>query len=161
MTAGLILGLRPANERPAKKPIWKQHGHPTTSNNRPVCSIYIEQMTYFIEKHPQLTHSGHRADWSVYEFSGGPFSLTLIPVWLSNFIDCKMWHGVAYPFPNFNGGNVEVYEWTRNFIPHFTLWALIYAGLQFIRAMGIHPCYGHLSMLVCNSSMLVKGVSCV
>ena len=26
----------------------------------------------------------------------------------------------AYPFPNFNGVAVEVWEWISNFIPHFT-----------------------------------------
>ena len=31
-----------------------------------------------------------------------------------------MWYEITYPFPNFNGVNVEVWEWISNFIPHFT-----------------------------------------
>ena len=31
-----------------------------------------------------------------------------------------MWDEVTYPFPNFNGCAVEVWEWIRNFTPHFT-----------------------------------------
>ena len=27
---------------------------------------------------------------------------------------------INYPFPNFNDGTVEVWEWISNFIPHFT-----------------------------------------
>ena len=26
---------------------------------------------------------------------------------------------IAYPFPNFNGCTIEVWEWINNFIPHF------------------------------------------
>ena len=46
--------------------------------------------------------------------------LTLIPVWISNYIYYKLWDEIIYPFLNFNGCNVEVYEWISNFIPHFT-----------------------------------------
>ena len=31
----------------------------------------------------------------------------------------KVWGEISYPFPNFNGGTVEVWEWLRNFIPNF------------------------------------------
>ena len=27
---------------------------------------------------------------------------------------------ITYPFPNFNGTTVEVWEWISNFIPYFT-----------------------------------------
>ena len=34
---------------------------------------------------------------------------------------CMKFHRThTYPFPNFNGGNVEVWEWINNFIPHLT-----------------------------------------
>ena len=37
-----------------------------------------------------------------------------------------MWDETAYPFPNFNGGTVEVRKWISNFIPRFTdLWLLM------------------------------------
>ena len=32
----------------------------------------------------------------------------------------KVWGENTYPFPNFNGATVEVWEWISNFIPHFT-----------------------------------------
>ena len=52
----------------------------------------------------------------------GPFyyhGLTLIPAWISNFIHCKLWYEIIYPFPNFNGCTVEVWKWISNFISHF------------------------------------------
>ena len=33
----------------------------------------------------------------------------------------KVLHGIAYPFPNFNGCTIEVWEWTSNSIPHFIM----------------------------------------
>ena len=38
---------------------------------------------------------------------------------ISNNIHYKVWYEVTYPFPNFNGVTVEVYEWASNFIPRF------------------------------------------
>ena len=46
--------------------------------------------------------------------------LTLISAWISNYIYYKLWGEITYPFLNFNGCTVEVYEWISNFIPHFT-----------------------------------------
>ena len=43
----------------------------------------------------------------------------LNPVWMSNYIQYKMWDKITYPFPNFNGATVEVWEWISNFILHF------------------------------------------
>ena len=31
-----------------------------------------------------------------------------------------MWYEITYPFPNFNGATVEVWERVSNFIPHYT-----------------------------------------
>ena len=38
---------------------------------------------------------------------------------MSNYIHYNVWDEITYPFPNFNGGTVEVWEWLSNFIPHF------------------------------------------
>ena len=41
----------------------------------------------------------------------GPFyyhGLTLIPAWISNYMPCKVWDEITYPFLNFNGSTVEV-----------------------------------------------------
>ena len=39
---------------------------------------------------------------------------------MSNYTHYKLWDEITYPFPNFNGCPVEVYEWISNLIPHFT-----------------------------------------
>ena len=36
--------------------------------------------------------------------------LTLIPVWISNYMLAKLWDEITYPFLNFNGCTVEVDE---------------------------------------------------
>ena len=46
----------------------------------------------------------------------GPPLLT----WISNYIFYKMWDEVIYPFPNFIGCTVEVWEWLSNFISHLS-----------------------------------------
>ena len=42
--------------------------------------------------------------------------LTLIPAWISNHTSSKLWAEITYPYPNFNGCTVEVWEWISNFI---------------------------------------------
>ena len=39
---------------------------------------------------------------------------------MSNYIYAKVWDEITYPFPNFNGGTIDVWKWVSNFIPHFT-----------------------------------------
>ena len=36
--------------------------------------------------------------------------LTLILIWLSNYIHCKVWDEITYPFSNFNGTTIRVWE---------------------------------------------------
>ena len=38
---------------------------------------------------------------------------------MDNMYD-KMYDKIIYPFPNFNGATVEVWERVNNVIPHFT-----------------------------------------
>ena len=40
--------------------------------------------------------------------------LTLIQVWINNHTPSKVWDEITYPFPNFNGATVEVWEWLSN-----------------------------------------------
>ena len=40
-----------------------------------------------------------------------PISFMLIPGWISNHMPCKVQGEITYPFPNFNGCTVEVWEW--------------------------------------------------
>ena len=48
------------------------------------------------------------------------YGLALTPAWISNHIHYKVWDKITYPFINFNGVTVEVYEGISNFIPHLT-----------------------------------------
>ena len=43
------------------------------------------------------------------------------PAWISNQVLSKVWDKIAYPFLNFNGCTVEVWEWINNFIPGFVM----------------------------------------
>ena len=52
----------------------------------------------------------------------GPFclhGLTLTLSLISDYIHYKMWSEFTYPFPNFIGCGVKVWEWISNFIPFF------------------------------------------
>ena len=40
-----------------------------------------------------------------------------VSAWTSNHMPRKMWDEITYPFPNFNGCTVEVWEWISHFIP--------------------------------------------
>ena len=58
----------------------------------------------------------------------GPFyyhGLTLIPAWITNHLPGKVWDEITYPFLNFNGATVEVWEWISNIIPHFIMDVLL------------------------------------
>ena len=46
----------------------------------------------------------------------------------------EVWYEISYPFLNFNGATVEVYEWISNYIPHFIMDVIIHAGIQ------VKPC---------------------
>ena len=39
---------------------------------------------------------------------------------------------VTYPFPNFNGAAIEVWEWISNFIQHITGHVITYPYIHFI-----------------------------
>ena len=64
----------------------------------------------------------------------GPLELTWIRTGISNHMPSKMWDKVTYPFPNFNGATVEVWEWKRNSITHFIIDIIIFSmlGLKLI-----------------------------
>ena len=72
-------------------------------------------------------------------------NLALIPVCISNYINYKVWDEITYPFPNFNGYTVEVWEWISNFIPHFTGHMITYPCLKLI----------HCNNNVCGASFFL------
>ena len=63
----------------------------------------------------------------------GPLLLT----WLkfnpsvSNYIKYKAWDDITYPFPNFNGATVEVWEWINNIHP------ILYWACDYLSMMGL------------------------
>ena len=62
----------------------------------------------------------------------------LIPAWISNNMPSKVCDKITYPFPNFNGCTVEVWEWIINFIPHFIMFVITYYWLNYVGKRG--PC---------------------
>ena len=59
--------------------------------------------------------------WSFYQWDlFCQMESTIIISWMSNYIHYKVWDEVTYSFPNFSGAAVEVWDWKRNFIVHFT-----------------------------------------
>ena len=61
------------------------------------------------------------------------FELISIPAWTSDHMPNKMWDEITFPFPNFNGANVEVWGWIRNFITHFIMGCNYLSMLGFTR----------------------------
>ena len=60
--------------------------------------------------------------------------LTLIPIWISNYMPSKVWDEITHSFPNFTGATVELWEWISNFIPHVIKDVLIHAEIT------VNPC---------------------
>ena len=46
--------------------------------------------------------------------------LIFVTAWMSNYILNIVWGKITYPFPNFNGKTVKLWEWINNLILHFT-----------------------------------------
>ena len=71
--------------------------------------------------------TGNRCSWDPFYSHG----LTLIPALISNYVHYNMWGEITYPFPNFNGYTVEVWEWISN-LSHVLLgmWLLIHAEIK-------------------------------
>ena len=53
-----------------------------------------------------LTH------WPLLVPYGAPF--TNILAWISNYMPGNVWDEINYPFPNFNGCTIDVWEWISN-----------------------------------------------
>ena len=50
--------------------------------------------------------------------------MSLVPAvieWKSNHMPSKVWDEITYPFLNFNGCTIEVWEWISNFILHIII----------------------------------------
>ena len=53
--------------------------------------------------------------------------LVSLPARLSNHMPCKAGDEITYPFPNFNGCSVDVWEHISNFNPHFIMSVINYS----------------------------------
>ena len=62
----------------------------------------------------------------------------LLQTWISNHIHLKVWNEVTYPFPNFKGATVEVWEWISNIIPDFIMDVITYPCWDLSKS---GPCY--------------------
>ena len=57
--------------------------------------------------------------WNI-QYHLRPLLLTrIISVWVDNYMPCKVWNEITYPFPNFKGATAEVRGWTSNFTLNF------------------------------------------
>ena len=59
--------------------------------------------------------------WKYQNLEGVPFTkmFILILAYISNYTHYKVSDEITNPFPNFNGCNVEIWEWIYDFIPNF------------------------------------------
>ena len=49
-----------------------------------------------------------------------------LAMWVSNYINYKVWGEIIHPFPNFKGYSVEVWGWISNGILHFMMSVITY-----------------------------------
>ena len=70
-----------------------------------------------------------------------------------------MWNEITYPFPNFNGAAVEVWECISNFIPYFTRHACDYLSMLGLKLNHVCKrgtwCGRHYNYLCVKISMLL------
>ena len=92
---------------------------------------------------------------------------TLFPTSISNYIHYKVWDEINFPIPNLNCTTVEVWEWIRNFIPHFTehvitypcwdwIWTISVKGAPLVNTLGLMK---HITGQL-NGSSLVQLMVC-
>ena len=89
-------------------------GNPYTRRD----GLYIETGYWFLE----VTLTKNNTSWTYIANPCSPFykhGLTLILAWINNYILYNMLDEITYPFPNFNGCAIEVWELINNFVPHF------------------------------------------
>ena len=57
--------------------------------------------------------------------------LDLISAWMSNHMSSNLCGQITYPFPNFNGGIVDCWDWVSNFVSYF----IMYGGCGYFSMM--------------------------
>ena len=61
-----------------------------------------------------------------------------LPAWTNNHMPSKVWNEITYPFPNFSGCTMEVWEWISNFISHFIVDVITFPCWVNTRKFGRH-----------------------
>ena len=81
----------------------------TSSHRKPPSSLIPEERcnTLYLRKKTE-TKGVIVTEWVLWLYA-----------WINNHIHYTVWDEITYPFPNFNGCTVEVWEWMSSFIPHF------------------------------------------
>ena len=79
----------------------------------------------------KYAHASCFSCFVVVRYHRGPFykhGFTLLyhASLINNHIPRKVWDKITYPLPNFNGCNVEVWQWISNFIPHYIMVVITY-----------------------------------
>ena len=112
--------------------------------------IQIEIQTIFIHENAfenvVCGNGGHFVQWGMGVGWAAGGELTLKPTWVSNHMHGKVWDEIIYPFSNFSGATVWVWECITNFIPHhlsmlgFWDFTAKYAGADVISFIVIITC---------------------
>ena len=73
-------------------------------------------------------------------------------------MSCKVWYEGTYPFPNFNGTAVEIWEWIGDFILHFIIGVITYLCrvLKLIHVSKRGPGFMHMDLF--NISWFGTGI---
>ena len=79
------------------------------------CVLYAITYFVYIETSREIRNSSTEDDTQV------ALRLSLISAGISNHMPSKVWDEISYPFSNFNGSTVEVWEWICNFTPHYIM----------------------------------------
>ena len=102
---------------------WKQiYCQSCTTNSPSKCNIwYSYQNRQSIREFSEICSLSRKPYTSLRIRSSNPSRClgSLLPTWISNYIQYNVWGESTYPFPNFKFGTVEVWEWMSNLIPHF------------------------------------------
>ena len=143
-----IMGFRLLGSKPLFEPMLEYLIGPLGTN---LSGILIEIHTFWFKKIHLKMSSGKwwifclgfkRCHFEFYNQHNsvsckdiwGPFyqhGLIIIPARISYHMPSKLWDEITYPFPNFNGCTVDVFEWSSNFSSHFIMDVII------------HPCYNY------------------
>ena len=87
-------------------------------------AVYLLKASLLMSPGHQLTRYWQHKRGDHFCWCPGYLFTKLIRI--PHYIHFKVWDEIAYPFPNFNGCTVEVWEWISNFIPHFKMDIITY-----------------------------------